>query len=363
MSETVVKDPWSVFLEALPNPKTQEGYANNVKFYMEIMGIASPLELLAGTNEEIEDRIRSFINKRKPHSKGSTIYRTTAALKLFYDMNRRVLNWKYIRKPIGKSKKHNDKAYSREQIKAGLEYANPRVKYEALLLCSSGVREGAIPTLNVGNRTRLENGVGRYVIYEGEDEEYVTFSTPECEEAAEAYLSYRIRCGENLEDISPLFRQDFDANIKNIVENPLRITEKSLYDDMDRIMKKAGVRKSVRLQKGQVAGQIRHTIKAVHGLRKFYDTQTTLAGMSPLWVEILEGHDIKLKESYFRPSETDLLEGNDRMRGYLDAIDYLTISDEKRLKRRVQEQDKIIGEAASILKYAEKHNIRISSGV
>jgi hypothetical protein len=336
MSETVSSNVWTNFLEGVPNPHTQEGYVNNVKFFMREMGISTPDELLQGTGEFLEDRIRGFIAKRKPHSSGVTIYRTICALKLFYDMNRKTLNWKYVRKAIGKSKKRTDKAYTHEQIRAGLAVANNlRVKYETLLLCSSGVREGALPTLNVGNRTKLESGVGRYVIYEGYDEEYVTFSTPECEAAADAYLAYRERCGEKIEAETPLLRQEFDPDIMQIVKRPERITEKSLFDDMVLMMERAGVRKRIRLVEGQQAGAIRHPVKAVHGLRKFYDTQTTLAGISPLWVEMLEGHDIKLKESYFRPSETDLLEGNDRMHGYLDAIDYLTINEENKLKRKV----------------------------
>jgi hypothetical protein len=41
-------------------------------------------------------------------------------------------------------------------------------------------------------------------------------------------------------------------------------------------------------------------------------------------------------ESYVRPSENDLLEGNDKMIGYVGIIDALTINEENRLRREVQ---------------------------
>jgi hypothetical protein len=38
-------------------------------------------------------------------------------------------------------------------------------------------------------------------------------------------------------------------------------------------------------------------------------------------------------ESYLKPSENDLLEGNDKMIGYIGVMDVLTISNENRVKR------------------------------
>ena len=84
----------------------------------------------------------------------------------------------------------------------------------------------------------------------------------------------------------------------------------------------------------------------IHGLRKFYDTATTQAGVHPLYVEMLLGHDIALKGSYFKPTEKDLLEGNGKMLGYIAAIDALTINEENRLKHEVVELKAGISELA-----------------
>ena len=60
--------------------------------------------------------------------------------------------------------------------------------------------------------------------------------------------------------------------------------------------------------------------------------------MSPLYSEILMGHTSGglALESYLRSTENDLLEGNDKMIGYIGVMDALTISNEFRLTREVQ---------------------------
>jgi hypothetical protein len=54
--------------------------------------------------------------------------------------------------------------------------------------------------------------------------------------------------------------------------------------------------------------------------------------MKSLNVEILMGHDIGLADSYYRPSEQELL------KDYLSSVDLLTIYDDKiRLERQIRE--------------------------
>lgn len=58
-------------------------------------------------------------------------------------------------------------------------------------------------------------------------------------------------------------------------------------------------------------------VHSPHGFRKFFQTTAIGNGMSPLYAEILMGHqsDGLAIESYVRPSENDLLDGNDKMIG------------------------------------------------
>jgi hypothetical protein len=58
----------------------------------------------------------------------------------------------------------------------------------------------------------------------------------------------------------------------------------------------------------------------LHGLRKFFDTTCTSAGMSSLYTELLMGHNVGLKGRYIKLTPEELLEGNDKNLGYLDVI-------------------------------------------
>jgi hypothetical protein len=77
-----------------------------------------------------------------------------------------------------------------------------------------------------------------------------------------------------------------------------------------------------------------------HGFRKFFDTNCTNSGMNPIYIELCLGHSLKgVKDSYFLPQPDstgvylDILEGYNKSPGYLDAIDFLTINAENRLRR------------------------------
>jgi len=77
---------------------------------------------------------------------------------------------------------------------------------------------------------------------------------------------------------------------------------------VSQVLLDAGVRKKRTLNECE-RRQKRHEIMNDHGFRKFYDTTLTNAGIHPLYIELL-GHTVKgVKDSYFKPSENDLLEG------------------------------------------------------
>jgi hypothetical protein len=69
---------------------------------------------------------------------------------------------------------------------------------------------------------------------------------------------------------------------------------------------------------------------SVHGFRKYFKTRAEQSGMKPINVEILMGHSVGISDSYYRPTENELLQD------YLKAVDALTISEEKQLRHEVE---------------------------
>lgn len=66
-------------------------------------------------------------------------------------------------------------------------------------------------------------------------------------------------------------------------------------------------------------GVRRHEVKGTHGYRKFFKTHAENV-MKPINVELLMGHDTGISESYWRPTENEVLQD------YLKAVDLLTIN-------------------------------------
>jgi len=266
-----------------------------------------------------------------------TITSRLAALKKFYITNDIDLKWKKIMMYVGNKKRNRkDRPYTYYKISKMLEKADQRTRVVILLMCSSGIRVGGLPTLKIRNIEKIDKyNLYKLTVYEGEDEEYITFCTPECSAAIDSYLEYRQRYGERpLKDDSPLVREIFDINDELAAINPKPLTDELFKYLIWRTARDAGI-----LQRVEYTRTLRHPVKSTHGFRKFFQTTAIHAGMSPLYAEMLMGHKSGglALESYVRPTETDLLEGNDKMVGYVGVIDALTMNEEHRLKQKVKE--------------------------
>jgi integrase len=273
----------------------------------------------------------------------TTINARVAAIRKFYDCNDIELRWKKIKSYVGRSrsKRNNgrrDRPYTSMEIQKMLEKADERERAVILLMVSTGMRVGAIPLLKIRNLVKIEKyQLYKITIYENEDEEYITFCTPECARAIDSYLEYRGRHGERLlKEDAPLIREDFD------IYDEIRATRPQFLDcqTFKQMIRRIGIRSGVMEKRALVEyhrGPNR-PVKMTHGFRKFFQTTSIGNGMSPLYAEILMGHQSGglAIESYVRPSENDLLEGNDKMIGYVGVIDSLTINEENKLRRKVE---------------------------
>jgi hypothetical protein len=83
----------------------------------------------------------------------------------------------------------------------------------------------------------------------------------------------------------------------------------------------------------------RTELMQTYGFRKYFKTTCINVGMNPLYSEYVMGHRSGLSKSYFKPSENELLEGNEKALGYISAIPdltiYLTEEQNQRLKQKL----------------------------
>jgi hypothetical protein len=136
------------------------------------------------------------------------------------------------------------------------------------------------------------------------------------------YLEYRKASNENITNTSPLFRDTFDPIVSNDDNEKIvtSMTGHSIRQDYNRLLHSIGIRK----------GKKRRHEFSVHSFRKYFKTKAEQSGMKPINVETLMGHSVRISDSYYRPTENELLQD------YLKAVDALTISEEKQLSHEVE---------------------------
>lgn len=214
-----------------------------------------------------------------------------------------------------------------------LEVGDERVRAIILFLASTGVRIRSIIELKIEDLVSIPDyDLYQVKVYSESRDRYLTFSTPEAAKAVRVYLSYRERYGEKLIPKSSVFRDQFDRNDPAFVHDVQPLELRAAERLISRTIEKSGIRTVERITElHSEKGKIRKNVRLTAGFRKFFDTQLIYAGVEPRTKEMFMGHSIGLDDHYFKPGQNYVLQE------YLKAIDYLTINEENRLKKKVQE--------------------------
>ena len=300
------------------------------------------VDLAKSKPQAAEKRIISYINEEVQRvDEGliteSTIRNPLKSIKLLLEMNDVSLNWKKIRRLLPPARGYAlDRIPTIDEIRDILDAADARGKALTLILLTGGLREGAIESLSISDYSPVYfDGkviAGKIIAYNGEPERYTTFITPESLNALEKYLEFRRDHGEILATTSPLFRDKFDPvrgmyghGKKNAEKNVIPMTAPAVRQYYNRLLYSIGIRSE----------EMRRHEFSVHGFRKYFKTRCELGGMKPINVETLMGHSTGISDSYYRPTEKDLLDD------YLKVVDQLMINDSHKLRVETQELDKI----------------------
>jgi integrase len=238
-----------------------------------------------------------------------------------------------------------DKPYTREQILKLLEFSDLRTKAIILLLSSTGMRLGGLESLKIGDLTPVptHNLYQVRVYANSKSNKHYTFCTPECRKAVDNYIDFRKSCGEVITPKSPVIRRFFDKRDVFAAAKDIRpVTYSSIKRAITNVLYASGIRTPVTLNIDAL--NARRETMLTHGFRKFFDTVTTNAGVNPIYIETMLNHKLEgVKDSYFLPQPNadgiymDISEGHEKSPGYLDAIDYLTINEENRLKKKINQ--------------------------
>ena len=147
--------------------------------------------------------------------------------------------------------------------------------------------------------------------------------------------------GEILDADSWLMRDLWDTRVaegRGFVTKPKKLASSGIKRLIERAIWAQGLRK--KLQNGKK----RHPFSAIHCYRKWFKTRCEIAGMRPINIEKLLSHSIGISNSYYRPTENELLED------YLKVSDLLQIDKQSQLQNELHQYQQKNEEESYIIK-------------
>jgi integrase len=342
--------PLDSFMYALKSSESRRQYPRRLKLFFDFIGLSGTLseqavEFLKRSKADInsmQDNVIRFLDfhkervRRKELAAG-TVKNYYRAFKLFCEMNDLSLNWKKISRGLPRVKKSSsDRAPTLEELRKMMEYPDRRIKSIVCSMTSGGFRLGAWDYLRWKHVIPVSNNKGdviaaKVIIYAEEEDEYYTFITPEAYCALKDWMDFRNSYGEKITGDSWLMRDLWQTTNQNygarwgLATNPKKLQSIAIKRLLSRVLWEQGIRQALS------PGVKRHEWKGTHGYRKAFKSRAEQV-MRPANVEILMGHDIGISESYWRPTEHELLED------YLKAVPLLTIiSNSIVLEKQIEE--------------------------
>jgi len=254
---------------------------------------------------------------------------------MFCEVTDIVIQWKKITRGIPKGKRYaDDRAPTADEIHRIIEYPDRRIKPIVYTMASSGIRVGAWDHLKWNHILPIIRD-GRLIaakinVYASDDDEYITFITPEAYSSLESWMKYRNACGEQITKDSWVMRDLWNAaklpnkEEKGKINQPIKLQSVGIRRLVERTLWAQGIRTELE------PGKRRHEFQTDHGFRKWYKTQCEIAGMKPINIEKLMGHSVGISDSYYRATESELLDD------YLKAVPALTIGAEHGLQNQIK---------------------------
>jgi hypothetical protein len=349
------QSPLYPFMYALKSSEARRQYPKRLKMLFDYLKLQGPLQEQAkdfldrvkqNGNQWAQDSIMIFLDFHKERVRlkelaAGTLKNYYRAAKLFCEMNDLTLNWKRISKGLPRTKNSsNDRAPTIEEIRKLVEYPDRRIKPIVYAMASGGFRLGAwdylqwkhVYPISKDEKTEEEQVIAaKLLVYVDEPEEYYTFITPEAYSALKDWMDFRASYGEKITGESWLMRDLWQTTNMNygakwgLATNPKKLQSIAVKRLLDRALWEQGIRHTL------PPGKKRHEWKGAHGYRKFYKSRAEQV-MKPANVEVTMGHDLGTSESYWKPTEREVMED------YLKAVPLLTINADKLiLQRQVEE--------------------------
>ena len=344
--------PYANFLYALKSSEVRRQYPKLLKIFLDTIKFVLDKDIEERANllfqqsfsnkKWLENQIIHFVEHQKQRVDrkeiaAGTLKNYVKVIKLFCQMNEieNLVLWKKIKIGMPKVKEQaDDRAPTLAEIKKLTEYPDIRVKSIVYTMISSGIRIGAFDYLKWKHIIPIEREgkivAAKIIVYAGEPEQYFSFITPEAYNSLKEWMDYRASYGERINGNSWLMRDIWQkthhrySHRIGLAVEPEQLKSTAIKNMISSMWQVVGVRN----QLGN--GQKRHEFKGVHGFRKFFETHCQLV-MNHNNIKMLMAHSLGESGNYHRPTESQLLDD------YLKAVDLLTVNEEYRLSKKINE--------------------------
>lgn len=295
---------------------------HNLGKFMKYYTIPNYDELIGIPDDKLQVMLEDYLFYLKKHLSPNTIPVAIAPLELFFTVNDRNPNFKKLHKmypsPV---KKTGNKAWTTQDIQNMLKNTTKkRTRAIILFLASTGARIGVVEEIKLQNLIEMPGKCKAVQFYEGTNEEYWGFLTPEASTALDEYLQERRKDGEKIDPNSPAFREGYQ--IASMKSNP--ISKKMAQMLLFKCIRNADI---PRIKSGK-----RYDVQVAHGFRKRFNTILKLnSSINSNITEKLMGHKNGLDGVYLTPTREECF------KEFQKAIVDLTIDDTQRLRTRNDE--------------------------
>ena len=188
----------------------------------------------------------------------------------------------------------------------------------------TGMRVGAIKTLKIKHLKRLQENntnIGVLTVYpDSKNDRYNALLTPECMAVLDEYFEYRKKQHEKIADESFIIRDKY-ATFSRTTNRSKPLSERAINKQMKFLLRKAGLPYE--------------QLQPDHSFRKFFNTALMNSDVAHSFKELLMGHSVKLDDVYY--DKDNQLSKQKIVVEYMKAVDALTINEEHRLKRKIDE--------------------------
>jgi integrase len=261
----------------------------------------------------------------------ASITNRLAPVATFLSLNDVIVNHKKLKRFMGEQDKTvKDEAYTHEDLSKMFQHATFRTRLLIAIFSSTGIRKGAIIDLKLKHLQKIEKeNLYKFTIYENTNDEYITFCTPECAYLIDQYIKQREGAGEKITEESYLIRNDFDFIFRSRAKTVKKTSIGALNMVMNKLLYECELRKVNHPTESN--NYKRHSKASFHAFRKYFNTCLANCDVNVTIKEMLMGHSVGLDDAYYKPNEKQLLSE------YSKAINELTINEENRLKKKVNE--------------------------